>query len=84
MQQRIRIEPSVFGVGINLVSCRFLGRAAFVMRTDRNEAGTGHHPRTVVEIVSDVRLRDAFGLGDGDAVEIAVGDGQGAPVVSSA
>lgn len=70
--ERVHIDGAEVGVGVNLVPCRVFDRAAFVMRTDANEAGTGDHPRTVVEIVSDVRLRDAYGLVDGAAVEITV------------
>jgi riboflavin kinase len=45
-------------------------RKAFLLRTDQNEEGTGHHPQNVVEIATDIRLRDAYQLKDGDMVEI--------------
>ena len=44
-----------------------------MIRTDRNNAGTGHHPRNVVEVVSTVHLRSALGLHDGDEVRLEVG-----------
>jgi riboflavin kinase, archaea type len=47
-------------------------RRAFLLRTDANEEGRGHHPRTIVEIACDVRLRDFFDLRDGDAAEIEI------------
>jgi CTP-dependent riboflavin kinase len=52
------------------VPCRIFGRRAFILRTDANEAGTGHHPHTIVEVATDVKLRDVYGLRDGDPVEI--------------
>lgn len=69
-----RLPPAVLGgqVGMNIVPCRFLGLPAFILRTDQNEAGTGHHDRNVLEIGAAVRLRDEFGLSDGDAVTIEI------------
>ena len=43
---------------------------ALLLRTDQNEIGTGHHPRNIIEIATDVRLRDHYQLNDGDLVEI--------------
>ena len=70
----IRLEAEEYGgrVSVSMVSCRILGRAGFLMRTDQNEQGTGHHPRTIIEIATDVRLRDAYGLADGDVVDVEV------------
>jgi Kef-type K+ transport system membrane component KefB len=44
----------------------------FILRTDANNDGTGRHPRTVVEIASDVKLRDDYKLADGDEISIEV------------
>ena len=81
----IRLEASEYGgtVSVNMVPClirihgqvihgQIEGRQAFLLRTDANEEGWGHHPKTIVEIATNVRLRDHFGLKDGDAVEIEV------------
>lgn len=67
-----RLEGSEYGgtVSVNLVPCTILGRRAFILRTDANEQGTGHHPRTIVEVATDVKLREAFHLSDGDLVDI--------------
>jgi len=72
----IRLEGSEYGgaVSVNLVPCFIRGRRAFLLRTDANEEGRGHHPKTIVEIATDVRLRDALELGDGDSVEIEIPD----------
>ena len=72
--ERIRIEPSEYGgrVGMNIVPCAIGGIEAFILRTDQNEAGTGHHDRHVLEIAAPVRLRDALQLEDGDLVEVMI------------
>jgi riboflavin kinase len=68
----LRLEGSEYGgaVSVNMVPCLIRGRRAFLLRTDANEEGRGHHPKTIVEIATDVRLRDCFELQDGDVVEI--------------
>jgi len=68
----LRLEAAEYGgrVSVSIVPCRVLGRRAFLLRTDRNASGAGRHPLTIVEIATDVRLRDAFGLSDVDEVTI--------------
>jgi CTP-dependent riboflavin kinase len=70
----MRIPPADLGgrVGMNIVPCRIMGLPAFVLRTDQNEAGAGHHARDVIEIAAAIRLRDEFGLSDGDTVVIEI------------
>lgn len=72
----LRLEGVEYGgsVSVNLVPCTIFGRPAFLLRTDANEQGRGHHPKTIVEIATDVRLREAYGLRDGDEVEIEIQD----------
>ena len=68
---RIRLDATEYGgtVSVNIVPCRVVDQPAFILRTDKNEAGQGHHPRTIVEIAAEVKLRDRFNLSDGDKVE---------------
>ena len=70
----MRLEPHEYGgrVGMNMVPCNIMGTAAFILRTDKNEAGLGDHDRNVIEIAAAVRLRDELGLSDGDVVDIEV------------
>jgi riboflavin kinase len=70
----IRVEAHEYGstVSVSIVPCRVLGRRGFILRTDANNVGTGRHPRTVVEIASDVKLRDEYNLADGDEISIEV------------
>jgi riboflavin kinase len=73
-EKTLRLEGEEYGgtVSVNLVPCRIMGRPAFLLRTDANEQERGHHPRTIIEIATDVKLRDHFQLRDGDAVEIEI------------
>jgi riboflavin kinase, archaea type len=72
----LRLEPGEYGgrVAMNLVPCRIGDVPGFLLRTDQNEAGTGHHGREVVEIAAQVNLREALHLVDGDEVEIVIDD----------
>src|SRR5260370_14296420 len=72
----IRLEKEEHGgrVSVSMIPCRILGREAFILRTDQNENGSGHHPKTILEIATDVKLREAFGLMDGDTVEVEIPD----------
>jgi riboflavin kinase len=68
----IRLEKEEYGgaVSVSMVPCQVFGRSAFLLRTDANEAGQGHHPKNIIEIATDIRLRDAYRLKDGDEVEV--------------
>jgi len=67
-----RLEANEYGgsVSVSIVPYRIFDRRAFLLRTDQNEQGTGHHPRNIIEIATDIRLRDVYQLKDGDWVEI--------------
>jgi len=73
----IRLEKEEYGgtVSLSLVPCRIFDRRAFLVRTDPNEAGLGHHPKTLIEIATDVKLRERYRLRDGDRVVVAVEHG---------
>jgi riboflavin kinase, archaea type len=57
---------------VNIVPCGIFDRQAFILRTDANEEGRGHHSRSLVEIACDIKLREVYRLADGDIVEITV------------
>jgi riboflavin kinase len=69
-----RLEGEEYGgtVSVNLLPCLIQGIRGFILRTDANEQGRGHHPKTIVEVAAEVKLRDHFLLVDGDLVEIEV------------
>ncbi len=78
-QRVIRLEGQEYGgtVSVNMVPCSIGEKRAFLLRTDANEQELGHHPKTIVEIATDIRLRDHFDLNDGDQVEIEIEDADG-------
>ena len=73
-KQVLRLEASEYGgtVSVNLVPCSISGRSAFLLRTDANEQERGHHPKTIIEIATDIKLRDYLDLKDGDFIEVEV------------
>ena len=73
----LRLDAAEYGgtVTVNIVPCSIFGRPAFILRTTANEEGRGHHPRTIIEIATDVKLRDAHQLKDGDCVEVEIAGG---------
>jgi riboflavin kinase, archaea type len=70
----LRLEAEEFGgtQGIHIFPCQIFGRKAFILRTDNSENGTGRYPKTIIEIATDVKLRDKYNLYDGDTVEVIV------------
>jgi riboflavin kinase len=70
----LRLEKEEYGgtVSVSIVPCFIFNHQAFLLRTDLNESGHGPHPKSVVEIAADIRLRDAYNLRDGDIVEVEI------------
>jgi len=68
----IRLEKEEYGgtVSVSILPCKIFGRKAFILRTDKNAAGRGDHPLNIIEIASDVKLRDHYDLRDGDIVDV--------------
>jgi len=59
-KERIWLEAEEYGgtVSVNIVPCTIFGRKAIILRTDKNDTGEGVHPREVVEVATDIYLRD--------------------------
>jgi riboflavin kinase, archaea type len=70
----VRLEKEEYGgvVSVSIIPCSVFGRKAFILRTDGAEFNETDHDRITLEIATDVKLRDAFGLKDGDVVEVQV------------
>lgn len=70
-----RLEGEEYGgnVSVHIVPCRVFGERAVILRTESSERGEGAHPKTVVEVACEVKLRDKYRLRDGDVVRIEVG-----------
>jgi riboflavin kinase len=73
--EAMRLEKEEYGgtVSINIVPCRIFAEDAVILRTDSNESGEGTHPKTLIEVACEIRLRDKYQLKDGDIVHIEVG-----------
>lgn len=72
----LRLEAEEYGgaVSVNIVPCRILGERAAILRTDAAERDS----KNVVEVACGVKLRDKYGLRDGDVVRVEVlTDGRG-------
>ncbi|MEO8126149.1 MAG: DUF120 domain-containing protein [Bryobacteraceae bacterium] len=70
----IRLDAEEYGgrVSVSIVPCSIFRRRAFLLRTDANENGTGDHSRHILEIASDVKLRNVYDLRDGDWVDVEI------------
>jgi riboflavin kinase len=70
----IRLEKEEYGgtVSVSIQPCKVFNRAAFILRTDKNASGEGPHKKTIIEIATDVKLRDTYSLKDGDEVEVII------------
>ena len=71
---RHRLEAEEYGgaVSVNIVPCTILGKKAVILRTDK--ADSEEESRKILEVASEVRLRDEFNLQDGDLVEVDIAD----------
>jgi len=70
----MRLEAHEYGgrVSANILPCTINGIKCFVIRTDKNEAGEGPHPKDLAEIACSIKLRDKLDLQDDDEVEIEI------------
>ena len=58
-------------VSVKIMPCRIFGRKAFILRPYRDNREDNYDKR-VLEIATDIKLRDAYQLKDGDEVQIEV------------
>ena len=72
-RSRMRLEAAEYGgeVSVTIVACEILGHKAVILRTDKADAQA--ETRRIIEVACEVKLRDRYGLRDGDAVEVRVG-----------
>ena len=74
----LRLEAEAYGgtVSVSMSKCRILGKDAYILRTDSDTGKHGYPPEQILEIATDVKLRDEFNLQDGDTVTVEVDDGE--------
>jgi len=72
----LRLEKEEYGgrVSVSIVPCKTFGRKAFILRPDTDTGKYGDPPERILEIATDVNLRDTYGLKDGDLVEVEVSE----------
>lgn len=70
----LRLEKEAYGgrVSVSIVPCKIAGRKAFILRPDTDTGKYGDPPEKVLEIATDVNLRDTYKLKDGDVIEVEV------------
>ncbi len=70
----VMLDKSEYGgdVSVYIIPCRIMNREVYILRTEPNEQGTGHHPKNIIEIASNIKLRTELDLVDGDEVEIEI------------
>lgn len=70
----LRLEGAEYGrtVTVSIVLCSIFCRRAFILRTTANDEGHGDHSQNIIEIATDIKLRDAHQLRDGDWVEVDI------------
>ena len=66
----IRLEKEEHGghVSVSILPCFIFERKAFIIRTDTDNR------LNIIEIATDVKLREAYNLVDGDIAEVIIGD----------
>jgi CTP-dependent riboflavin kinase len=72
----LRLEKEEYGgrVSVSIVPCKIAGRKAFILRPDTDTGKYGDPPERILEIATDVNLRDTYKLKDGDIVEVEVSE----------
>jgi len=59
---------------VSIMPCKIVGRKAFILRPDTDTGKHGDPPERILEIATDVNLRDTYRLKDGDIVEVEVSE----------
>lgn len=77
-QDCIRLEKEEYSgkVSVSMIPCQILSREAYILRTDSDTGKHGYPPEQILEIATDIKLRDEFELKDGDIIEVEVNAGQ--------
>ncbi|MBT3983303.1 MAG: DUF120 domain-containing protein [Bacteriovoracaceae bacterium] len=69
-----RIEAHEYNgtVSASFYPCKVGHLNGIIIRADNNEKGIGAHPRKIIEIAAEKKLRDELDLGDGDEVIVTI------------
>ena len=63
-------------VSVSMVKCCIFIRDAYILRTDSDTEKHGYITEQILEIATDVKLRDRYNLDDRDLVEVEIESGR--------
>ena len=74
----IRLEKEEYGgtASISMIECLIFSKKGYILRTDSNTGKHGYLPEQILEIATDIKLRDEFSLKDGDFIKVKVYEGK--------
>lgn len=69
-----KVMPKEYGGDFDVLvkKCEILEHTAYIVRPEKNNKRGGDHPLNIIEIVSDVNIRNSNNLKDDDIVEINI------------
>jgi len=70
----IRLEKEEYGgsVSVSISPCKIFGKKAFILRPDTDTGKLGDPPEKILEIATDVPLRETYNLKDGDIIQVEI------------
>jgi len=70
----IRFEKEEYGgrVSVSIAPCKICGRKAFIRWPDTDNGKFGDPPERILEVATDVGIRETYGIKDGDIVEVDI------------
>jgi CTP-dependent riboflavin kinase len=70
----IIIEKEEYGGQFQVLvkKCKINNHPACILRTEKNEEGSGDHPLNIIEVVSDINFRETYNLKDDDTILVEI------------
>ncbi len=74
LEQGQKIKASEYGGNLDVLikECEIMGNKGYIVRTERNNQKGGDHPLNIIEVVSDIPIRDEKHLKDDDEVIVLI------------
>ncbi len=69
-----KIKANEYGGNFDLIikECKIFERKAYIFRTEKNNKRGGDHPLNLIEVLSDINMRETYKLKDNDEIDILV------------